>query len=200
MKKQFTVSIIGCGSRGCDAYGQLIHGRKDDFKIVSLCDLRQERLNRFGELFGCDKAELFIDENAFFAKKRSDALVIGTQDKDHVRMCLKAMELGYKILLEKPITASSEELKSLVEAYRKYNATVMVCHVLRYAPAFVKIKELLEQGVVGRLTLIEALEQVSFWHQAHSYVRGKWRKEEETCRSSRAIFGVCKRTPIMVCM
>ncbi len=180
MKSIFTVSIIGCGSRGCDAYGQLINQRKDCFKIVSLCDLRKNRVERFGTLFNVKKENLFTDEESFFAEKRSDALIIATQDQDHVRMCLKAMELGYKILLEKPITASEEELKALMEAYRRYNATVMVCHVLRYAPAFVKIKEILGGNAIGRLVFIEALEQVSFWHQAHSYVRGKWRKEEDT--------------------
>ena len=103
MNKVFTVSIIGCGSRGCDAYGKLFHEQKERFQIVSLCDLREERLSRFGREYEVPQDNLFTDENLFFQKKRSDALVIATQDKDHVHMCLRAMELGYTVLLEKPI-------------------------------------------------------------------------------------------------
>ena len=180
MNKVFTVSIIGCGSRGCDAYGKLFHEQKERFRIVSLCELREERLSRFGREYGVSQENLFTDENLFFQKKRSDALVIATQDKDHVRMCLRAMELGYTVLLEKPITPDKQELEKLLEAKKRYNGRVLVCHVLRYAPAFVKVKELLKSGAIGRLVLIEAIEQVSFWHQAHSYVRGNWRREETT--------------------
>ena len=180
MNKVFTVSIIGCGSRGCDAYGKLFHEQKERFQIVSLCELREERLARFGREYEVSQENLFTDENLFFQKRRSDALVIATQDKDHVRMCLRAMELGYTVLLEKPITPDKQELKKLLEVKKRYNGRVLVCHVLRYAPAFVKVKELLKSGAIGRLVLIEAIEQVSFWHQAHSYVRGNWRREETT--------------------
>ena len=179
-EKMFTVSIIGCGSRGCDVYGNLFYKQRDKFKIASLCDTRAERLERFGAAYGVPADLLFSDEEDFFREKRSDGLVIATQDKDHVRMCLRALELGYAVLLEKPITPDKEELERLLEANRRYNGRVMVCHVLRYAPAFVKIKTLLEEGAIGRLVLIEAVEQVAYWHQAHSFVRGNWRSEEET--------------------
>lgn len=57
---------------------------------------------------------------------------------------------------------------------------VIVCHVLRYAPAYIKVKQLLDENTIGRLVTIQAIEQVHYWHQAHSYVRGNWRRKEET--------------------
>ena len=180
MKKQFTVSIIGCGSRGCDAYGQLMYKEKEHFRILSLCDTDREHLTRYGAIFGVEDGLLFDSEEAFFAEKRSDVLVIATQDRDHVRMCRRALELGYEILLEKPISPLKEELDELLAAYREHPHNVVVCHVLRYAPAFRKVKELLQSGAIGRLVMIDALEQVAYWHQAHSFVRGNWRNEGET--------------------
>ena len=180
MDKVFTVSIIGCGSRGCDTYGQIMYKDKNHFKIVSLCDTDSERLKRYGALFGVDQDLLFDNEQRFFEKKRSDVLVIATQDRDHVRMCIRAMELGYQILMEKPISPVKEELEDLLTAHKKYKNIVVVCHVLRYAPAFVKVKELLDSGAIGRLVMIEALEQVAYWHQAHSFVRGNWRDDTST--------------------
>jgi predicted dehydrogenase len=56
----------------------------------------------------------------------------------------------------------------------------MVCHVLRYTAAFAKIRALLDQRTLGDLVMIDHIEQVGFRHDAHSYVRGNWRKAKET--------------------
>ena len=173
--KIFTVAILGAGSRGADAYGSLISDMKDKFKIVSICDLRKERLERFGKEFGVDGAQLFTDENLFFSVKRADLLIIATQDADHFRHAVKAFKLGYDVLLEKPLTDKMSECKKLLKEQKKYGVKAMVCHVLRYAPPFVLVSEFLKSGIIGRLIGINAIEGVTYWHQAHSYVRGKWR-------------------------
>lgn len=178
-KRAFTVAILGVGARGGDSYGQIINKSKDKFKIVAICDLRQERLERFGDLFGVEKEQRYIDEDFFFAEKRADVLIIATQDADHIRHAKKAFELGYDILLEKPISDDFEECLELLECQKKYGRKALVCHVLRYAPVFVKAAELLNNNEIGRLVAINALERVGFWHQAHSYVRGNWRNSEQ---------------------
>ncbi len=178
--KQFTVAIIGCGSRGCNAYGNLMHAEPDRFKVVALCDIDEQKLSRYSELYNIPKQNIFTSETEFFKKKLADVLVLATQDKDHVRMCIRAFELGYDVLLEKPISPSLDELNQLLIAHKKYNKHVLVCHVLRYAPAYLKIKELLDSGVIGNLVRFEATENVTWWHQAHSFVRGNWRNEEQT--------------------
>ena len=179
-QKIYTVAILGVGSRGADAYGNLLMKFPERFKIVSLCDLRQERLTRFGKIFGVDPALCFLDEGEFFKEKRADLLIIATLDKDHVRQCLKAFELGYDIMMEKPITDNREECLQILAAQKKYGGKALVCHVLRYAPAFLKIDEILQSGAIGKLVAINATEQVCYWHQAHSYVRGNWRRSEDT--------------------
>lgn len=176
--KIFTVAIIGCGARGALTYGRLINKRKDQFKIVSLCDLREDRLTRFAAEFGVEPGNTFTDENAFFKEKRADILVIGTQDGDHVRHCLSAFACGYDVMLEKPITDKREECEAILAAQKKHGNKALVCHVLRYAPAYVKAKNLIAEGKIGRLVAIDLLEPVGNWHQAHSYVRGSWRNTE----------------------
>ena len=179
MAKLYTVAIIGCGGRGSDSYGYLINLDKEHFKIVSLCDIRQEWLERAGRNFDVPTENQFLTEEEFFQEKRADILLVTTPDNCHVRHALKAFELGYDILLEKPITDDREECEQLLAAQKKYGKKALVCHVLRYAPAFVKAKEVLESGKIGRLVAIDALERVGASHQAHSYVRGNWRKREE---------------------
>ena len=180
MSKVYTVAIIGCGSRGAFVYGNLMYDQKEKFKIVSLCDIDSIALNTYQSKFFVDKNNCFSSEEEFFKVKRADVLVIGTQDRDHVRMAIKAIRLGYDILLEKPISPLEEELYELRNENKIYNRKILVCHVLRYAPAYIKIKELLDGGEIGKLIRMEALEQVRYAHQAHSFVRGNWRKESET--------------------
>lgn len=177
--KVLTVAIIGAGSRGADSYGMII--LKDPrFKIVAVCDVRQVRLNTCKERFGVEDKNLFLDENEFFKEKRADICVVATQDKDHVRNCIDALRVGYDVLLEKPITYSKEECFRLLEAQKKYGGKVLVCHVLRYAFAYTMAAKMIDEGKIGQLVDIHAIEQVTFWHQAHSYVRGNWRRSEDT--------------------
>jgi len=179
MKEVFSVAIIGCGNRGAETYGRLMM-KSDRFQIVALCDFDGERLSTYGRDFSVPASGRFSDEEKFFEKRRADICVIATMDKDHVRQCIRALELGYDILLEKPITSNREECEKLLLAQKKYGGKVLVCHVLRYAPAFIKTAELLKEGAIGRLISIQALEQVAYWHYAHSYVRGNWRRSEDT--------------------
>lgn len=177
--KIYTVAILGCGSRGADTYGSRAMRKPDEFKITDLCEISPIRLEEIRQRYSLENEHCFTDENEFFKTRRADVIFICTQDKDHVRQCLKAMELGYDILLEKPITASRDECLKLLEVQERTKCKVFVCHVLRYSPAFLKSKEILDSNELGRLVAIDAVEQVAYWHQAHSFVRGNWRNSDE---------------------
>ena len=180
MSKVFTVSILGCGSRGLYTYGGAMFPQKDKFQIVSICDISPKKVELAKNAFALTDEQCFLDADEFLKEKRSDALVIATQDRDHVKMCIRALELGYSVLLEKPISPLKDELEALLEAHKKYGGEVVVCHVLRYAPMFVRVKKILDSGLLGKLVRIESIEQVGYWHQAHSFVRGNWRNDKQT--------------------
>ncbi len=178
--KILTIAILGCGNRGAETYGALMMNKPDKYKIIALCDKSQERLNKWGERFAVSAEARFSDSDTFFAVKRADVLIIATQDDTHVAFCLRALAAGYDILLEKPITDKREECEALLDAQGKYGGRVVVCHVLRYGAFFVKAKELLNSGAIGRLISIQAVEQVGYWHMAHSFVRGNWRNTTDS--------------------
>mgnify|MGYP003294173563 CR=1 FL=1 len=174
-KKIVSVSIIGLGGRGGEAYGRYMAFLSDKFKITHICDINTTRLHKYGEIFDVSIENRFDDENKFFEKKWSDVLFITTQDRMHVRMAKKALELGYDIVLEKPITDDIAELRELTELAHEKKRRIMVCHVLRYTVTMRKLKEILNSGAIGRLVSIDHTENVVYWHEAHSYVRGNWR-------------------------
>jgi len=87
---------------------------------------------------------------------------------------MRAMDLGYDVLLEKPIAQSPGEVLRLLEHAEKLGRKVLVCHVLRYTSFYTKVKEIVDSGVLGELVTVDAREGVEPWHQGHSFVRGHW--------------------------
>ena len=177
-KKIVTVSIIGLGGRGGEAYGRYLIEQKDKFKITHICDINPVRLHKYGEAFDVAEENRYDDEDKFFTKKLSDVLFITTQDRMHVRMAKKALELGYDIVLEKPISDDVQELRDLAAMAHEKQRKIMVCHVLRYTVMMRKLKEILKSGAIGKLISIDHTENVVYWHEAHSYVRGNWRNRK----------------------
>jgi len=93
----------------------------------------------------------------------------------HYEAAVKLMEKGYHLLLEKPMSNEPLECIKIAHYAEVYQKKVCVCHVLRYTQFFSGIKNLLDQGKIGRIISIQHNENVGYWHQAMSYVRGPWR-------------------------
>jgi predicted dehydrogenase len=87
-------------------------------------------------------------------------------------------DLGYHILLEKPMATSEEEAVAIADAADRNKIMLAVCHVMRYTPYTRTLKRLLDEGRIGRLVSVQHLEPVGWWHHAHSFVRGHWRRQD----------------------
>ena len=175
MNKIYTVAVLGVGARGGKVYARLMHRAQTQYKITHLCDLNADVLETMGAEFDVPQENRYLSEEVFFSERRADILVIATPDNCHVKHALKAMELGYDILCEKPLTDKKEDCEALLSAQKKYGNKILVCHVLRYAASYLKLKEIIDSGLIGKLVSMNWIEPVGYWHQAHSYVRGNWR-------------------------
>lgn len=174
-----TVAVIGAGLRGM-IYSSFALDRQYNMRIVAVADPRTERRERFREKFSIPDERCFGSWDELFAgPKLADAVFICTRDKDHFEPAMKAMEAGYHVLLEKPMSPDWEECVALGRQAEQHNRILTICHVLRYAPFFQEIKRLVDEGRIGRLMSIQHNENVAYWHQAHSYVRGYFSKSGE---------------------
>ena len=180
-KTPLRLAAIGCGGRSV-TYLSLAAREPDRFRIVAAADPKPERVERlYCECGNPPDFRRFQNDRALLAEdKLADVLVIGTQDAYHVEPCLAAMEKGYDILLEKPISPSLNDVLMLEKKARELGRKVLVCHVLRYTAFYRKVKELIESGAIGRIVSLNATEGVGPWHQAHSYVRGHWSVVEKS--------------------
>ena len=171
MKTQFTVAILGCGSRGATYTGHMLNTH-ERYKIVALCDPDQTQIEKMHHLYGLSDVAEYLDDKIFLTEKRADLLVIASPDREHVWQTVRGMELGYDILLEKPISDDREELALLLDTQKKTGRKVIVCHELRYGKGYLKCKEILDSGRLGKLYAIDATERVAYWHWTQAYVKG----------------------------
>jgi predicted dehydrogenase len=107
-------------------------------------------------------------------------VIIATQDADHVAAATAFAAAGYDILLEKPMATDPADCARIVAAVERAGVTMAVCHVLRYTPYTRALKSLLDNGRIGELVAVQHREPVGFWHFAHSFVRGNWRRTDES--------------------
>ena len=180
LDKPVTVMIIGAGDRG-RCYAQYAEKFPQSMKVVGVADLNPYRREQMAKKHNIPAENQFGDfKDALSKAKFADAVVISTPDNLHYEPCMKALALGYDVLLEKPVAPSEKECRDIMKQAHKYNRIVAVCHVLRYAPYFVALKQVVDSGAIGDLVNIQHFEPIRYYHMAHSYVRGNWPNSKTT--------------------
>ena len=178
--KQVSIVAIGAGNR-TNKYLEYVKQHPDKAKLVGVVELNEIRRNKIAEKFCLEPSACFTDYHDFFRSSlKVDAVMICTPENMHYEPCMMAIEAGYHVLLEKPIAQTPEECIAIGEAARRKNVIVTVCHVLRYHPYFMKLKELACSGELVNIISINHRTAVGVDRAAHSFVRGPWRKESET--------------------
>jgi predicted dehydrogenase len=172
--------IVGAGSRGA-MFADYARRRPDEARVVAVAEPREAYRDRLGDVHGLPSDRRFRDwREAVGAGRIADAVVIATLDREHTEPALAFAGQGYAMLIEKPLAPTEEECRRIVDAVAETGIVAAVAHVLRYTRYTRLLKQLLDGGAVGEIVSIDHLEPVGFWHQAHSYVRGNWRRADET--------------------
>ena len=116
MNQPITFAICGFGNRGRDAYAVYQKTHPDLMKIVAVADPVPQRLAAARQEYGVDPALCFDSAEALLARPRlADVMIIATQDRQHVPEALAALDLGYHLLLEKPISPELSDCMALLD-------------------------------------------------------------------------------------
>lgn len=174
-----SLAVIGAGLRST-VYAQRARST-GAARIVAVAEPDPVRRERFAREHGIPAENVFSGwEDLLAGERLADGVIIGTQDRMHTGPAVAAAGKGYHILLEKPIAPTEEEATRILAAAEENDVILAVCHVMRYSPYTRALRTILEDGTIGQVINVQHLEQVGWWHHAHSFVRGNWRKEAES--------------------
>lgn len=180
LARPVTAITLGAGNRG-NVYGNYAVEYPAELDIVGVAEPVQIRRERYVAKHAIDATHTFHTwEEVFKVPKFADAVIISTPDDLHYGPCMAALRMGYDVLLEKPISPSEKECRNILELSKKTGRIVAVCHVLRYAPYFIKLREIIQSGVLGKVVSMQHFEPIEHVHMSHSYVRGNWHNSDQT--------------------
>ncbi len=178
--KKLKAIVLGAGYRG-RAYAEYAQAHPDQLEIVGVADPVQ------AEVIAAPK--YWKDWKDCLAERpEADIVMITMPDKLHYEPALMALEAGYHLLLEKPISPTEEECRKVIDTAVRCQRLVIIGHVLRYTAYYAHIKALIDSGELGEVVSIAHQESAGFWKVAHSYVRGNW---ANSIKSSPIILAKC---------
>ena len=178
--KQLKVILIGAGNRG-RTYCRYMKSMPEKYKVVGVAEPHDLRRTEFAKQYGIPDEACFESWEGLLSKpKMADIAVIATNDDAHYEPAMKAIELGYDILLEKPVAQTAEECAAIANAAKARGVKILVCHVLRYTPFYKALKSVVESGMIGEVMSLDQAEAIGDVHFSHSFIRGNWHDSVET--------------------
>lgn len=152
--KQYGVVLIGCGHIGMEHIADIYY--RDNIRIKAVIDKDISRAQAFQRRYFAEAAD--TDYIPYLHREDVDIVIIATPASCHVKMLEDALQHGKHVLCEKPIAATAEEGQRFYELCKQSTSCVSVGYILRYNNTFRKVKELIQNGVIGKLKLARMIQ------------------------------------------
>lgn len=176
MDQPVRLLLFGAGNRGAEAYGRYALEHPDEVKFIAVAEPDPTRREKFARDHRISPDLQFNSwQEALEANLSADAVLDATQDEMHHASAIAALRAGYDMLLEKPIAPTLDQTLEIIRTAEENDRTLVICHVLRFTDFFSKVNQIIKSGRLGKVVNISHSENVSYYHMAHSYVRGNWR-------------------------
>ncbi len=170
--RKLKVALIGVGIRGTSFWGRsLVEKYPDLLEFVGLCDNNEGRLAYALEYMNVD-CPTFDNLEKMIEKSKPDLLIVATTDATHHEFIIKGLEMGCDVLSEKPLTIDEDKCQQIVDAEKKSDRKLIVGFNYRWSPYNTKIKRLIEEGTIGKITSVDFHWYLNTYHGA-SYFR-RW--------------------------
>lgn len=162
------IGIIGVGNMGTSHAKNIIAGKVPGAKLTALCDNDPKRLEAFPE------QKHFSDAQELIGSGEIDAVIIATPHYPHTTLGIAALEAGLHTLVEKPISVHKADCERLIAAHQNKDLVFAAMFNQRTDPRYVKLRELITSGQLGRINRINWI--ITDWFRtAAYYASGGWR-------------------------
>lgn len=170
--KKLRVVLVGTGVRGTSFWGRrLVEEYSDILEFVGLSDINPGRLEYAKGYMKVD-CPTFTDFEEMVGTVKPDLVIVTTKDSTHHEFIIKGLDMGCDVLTEKPLTTDEEKCQDILDAERRSNKNLIVGFNYRWSPYMTKIKELLANKEVGKVTSVDFHWYLNTYHGA-SYFR-RW--------------------------
>ena len=143
--------IIGCGDV-CEVKSGPAFSKVSDSKLVAVMRRNLDKAKDFAQRHGVPK--YYAEAAGLINDKEVNAVYIATPPSSHESYLEMALKAGKPVYVEKPVTVNSASLHRMMEMEKKYDGKVSVAHYRRGLPLFIKIKQLVNDGAIGKVKLI----------------------------------------------
>ncbi len=169
------VAVVGCGiGRSHIVDGYLPNA--DRFRVLTICDLNEERLNALADEVGAERRVRNFDD--LLTMDDIDIIDICTPPVLHFEQMLKGLAAGKHVVCEKPLVGSLEQMDQVIAAEKAAKGRLMPIFQYRFGNGAQQVKRILDSGIAGKLYLATA---ETFWTRGTKYYsvpwRGKWATE-----------------------
>lgn len=156
-RQNFSLAIIGCGRWGMNHLRTAVNLFPDQLRYV--CDVNAEALKKSRELIdqktgNGDKVKYIPAVDDILNDSQLNSVIIATPAETHYDLAKQFLNAGKNVLVEKPLALFSYQARELHKLAKQKNAILMVGHILLFHPAIRKIKQLVEDGTLGKLQYI----------------------------------------------
>ncbi|MBN2697430.1 MAG: Gfo/Idh/MocA family oxidoreductase [Bacteroidales bacterium] len=177
-KEKLKVALVGTGIRGVGFWGRrLVENYSDILEFVGLSDMNPGRLEYARNYIGVN-CPVFTGFEEMITQTRPDLVIVCTKDSTHHEFIVKGLDMGCDVLTEKPMTIDEQKCQEIIDAERRTGKNLIVGFNYRWSPYNTKIKELLSQNVIGKLTSVDFHWYLNTYHGA-SYFR-RWHGQRES--------------------
>ena len=170
--KKLRIALVGTGIRGITFWGKnLVENYSDVIEFVGLCDINPGRLEHGRDYIGVD-CPLFTNFDEMLDRTNPDRVIVTTVDATHHEFIVNALNRNIEVITEKPLTTDENKCQQILDAERASSKNIRVGFNYRYNPHYTKLKSLLSEQRVGRITSVDFSWYLNIYHGA-SYFR-RW--------------------------
>ena len=162
----YNVGIIGYGDRGSGLH-YIFNQLSDKFQVTAVCDVLDFRLENARKKWSGKKINFYSDYRKMLEDKSVDIVVVATPLNGHFEQGKASIEAGKHLYIEKTMTFTADQALELVDiANRHPNQVIQVGHQYRYSPLYFKVKEMINNDYLGKVTQVDAR-----WDRNHDWRR-----------------------------
>lgn len=144
------VALIGIGGMGNGHFNAFKSVK--NAKIVAVADPRMDMAR---EKVNDETIKIYPDMDELLKNEEIDMVDICTPTYMHIPLAIKALEMGKHVLSEKPMSVSSRDTQLVIDTAKKCGKKYMVAHVVRFLPAYVALKNVIDSGELGELVHLD---------------------------------------------